>query len=87
MSEMITDNVNVQILDKPEDAPNYDESVTMLKVDKALIVCNGTVSGKPTVDLQMVDADGKKYLVMATGGIMEMLGSSVAGARQRTDGS
>ncbi len=73
--DMITQMVKINIEIAPEDAPNYDEKeTTMLRIETAIIVRNGTKSGKSTVDLQMIDKHGKKYLVMATGAIIDSIG-------------
>lgn len=58
-------------------APTYGEDVKMVRLAKAVVVPKGTVNGKPTVDLQLVDADGNKYLIMATGAIMTMISKIV----------
>lgn len=65
-------------------APKYSDDVTLLKIDTCIVVKNGTVDGNPSVDLQLTDENGKKYVVMATGGIIESIGSVVAGVRQRS---
>ncbi len=74
---MVTDSVTVKRFAKPEDAPKYNENWNMVRIENALIVDKGTVSGKPTVDLQMVDAYGNKHLVMTTAGIVSMLHSAI----------
>ncbi len=56
-----------------EDSPNYDDSWTMLKMTNAIITKRGTEGGKPTVDIQLFDEDGNKYIMMATGAIMMAL--------------
>jgi hypothetical protein len=75
----------MQSVDSPYDAPNYQEDWKMLRVTQCIIVGKGTVKGQPTVDIQMTDADGNKYLVMATGRILEMISSGVAGTRARLE--
>lgn len=81
-NNMITTDVSVQIVNTPAEAPNYDaKDTTIVKIAKAIVVGKGTESGKPTVDLQLVDAEGKQYLIMTTGAILEMLGGVAAGKR------
>lgn len=84
MSDMITNSINVKIVEEPSQAPAYGPDTELLRVTEAIVVANGTVSGLPTVDIQMVGTDGKKYLVMATGAVVEMLAGVIAGKRQAT---
>ena len=79
----ITTHFNVVLHDSPAEAPKYGEDVTMLRIDAALVVGNGMESGAPSVDLQMTDASGRKFLVMTTGSLLEMLGGAIAGERLR----
>ena len=80
---MITTGFIVEPQHTIESAPKYDESVTLIKVDKAIIVEKGTIDNNPTVDLQCSDIDGKKYVIMATGGILKMLISAIKGVENR----
>ncbi len=82
MSE-ITTHFDVEIVDSPSEAPKYADDVTLLRVDRALVVGKGMQSGAPSVDIQMVDSEGRKFLVMTTGSLLEMLGGAIAGKRQR----
>ena len=82
MSE-ITTHFNVVLHDSPAEAPKYGTDVTLLRIERALVVGKGMVSGAPSVDLQMTDASGRKFLVMTTGSLLEMLGGAIAGKRQR----
>jgi hypothetical protein len=86
VDKMITNHLEMEILDHPGEAPKYDADWIMLKATKAIIVGRGTVTGSPTVDLQFETADGKKYVMMATGGIIEALGGATQGKRQRDIG-
>jgi hypothetical protein len=38
-----------------------------IEISKAVVVRNGTESGKPTVDFVLTDETGQKYVVMLTG--------------------
>ena len=69
----------MEIVDTPNDAPNYreDPKWTGLEVTKCVIVDKGTQEGRPTVDIQLEDKDGKKYVAMATGKIISMIASTV----------
>ena len=83
--QMITSNLNIRIAKSVEDAPVYGNDFKIIKADAAIIVPRGTESGNPTVDIQLSDADGNKYLVMATGGIIEALGQVVEAKRVETN--
>jgi hypothetical protein len=65
------------------EAPKYGADVTLLRIERALVVGKGMQSGAPSVDIQMVDSEGRKFLVMTTGSLLEMLGGAIAGKRQR----
>jgi hypothetical protein len=80
---MITNNISVEVKESISEAPTYDKEWIQAKIDKAIIFKGGTTSGKPTVDLQLSDRKGKKYLVMATGGILEMVMAAIQGAKER----
>jgi hypothetical protein len=80
---MITNSLSIHLVDSPDDAPKYGEEFTMIKIDKCIIVNNGTVEGNSTVDLQLSDIKGNKYLIFATGKIIESLGMAVCGAMLR----
>lgn len=82
---MITDNMNIQITKGVEDAPKYGNDFKAVKIDTVVVVPRGTVNGNPTVDIQLSDADGNKYVVMVTGGIIETLASVVATKRIQTN--
>lgn len=84
---MITDMITINVADSVESAPKYEESVKLLKPTKAIIVPRGTIQVNLIVDIQMVDSEGNKYLIMATAGIIESLGAAVAGVRTRTTGN
>lgn len=79
----VTNSLKITIVDTPAEAPNYGQDTKMLRITDVIIVGKGTESGKPTVDLQMTDQAGNKYLVMATGAIMEMIGGAVTGKREK----
>ena len=78
----VTTHVNIQIVDSPEEAPTYNTDVTMVKMETCIIVGNGTVDGAPTVDIQLVDKDNKKYLIMLTGNLLEMIAGAARGKRE-----
>lgn len=82
--KMVTTNITVKIVDSPEKAPMYGDNYKPLKAETCIVVGNGTESGKPTVDIQLIDEEGERYLVMATGSILEQVGE-IIGARRKTD--
>ena len=77
--EIISNQINITIAETPDEAPKYHNTTTMLKLTKCIIVGNGTQAGKPTVDLQMIDTMGRKYLVTTTGAIIEGLAGVIKG--------
>ena len=79
---MITYVLNVDIFDRPEDAPNYGQDYTMVTITKVVIVGKGTEAKKPTVDLQLTDENGNTYLAMTTGAVIEMLGAATKSKRE-----
>ena len=82
MSGMISNMLSVTVADSPASAPAYEEGeFKMLKLNNAVVVKRGTDIGNPTVDLVFTDAEGGKYVVLATGGIIENLGGVVKSAR------
>ena len=74
---MITTNAKIRIIDSVSEAPKYTEDTPLLKIDTVLIVKEGMESGGPSVDIQLVDDKGKKYVIMASGGILASIGSVV----------
>jgi hypothetical protein len=69
-----------------EESPSYDEkNFSALDLKAAHIVERGTQQGNPTVDLLLVDNNGRQYVAVVTGNLLEMLGSAVAGVRARTN--
>ncbi len=82
---MITNSLAVEIKNTPEEAPNYGDDYKLIKAHTAIIVCNGTVKGNPTVDLQLTDKDGNKYIVMASAFVIEALNSAICGARKLSE--
>jgi len=85
----------IQVVDSPEHAPNYaaenkkagKHGIGWLALDitSAIIVCNGTEQGNPTVDLQLQDKNGNKYVAIATGGVIEALGQVVNVRREMAE--
>lgn len=81
---MVTNSMDVKVCDSVDEAPTYTEETPLLRIDQAVIVCQGTVTGAPTVDLIMSDHKGNKFVVMATGTILDMLAASVRGAHAKS---
>lgn len=86
MNHMITQRIDVELHDNPAEAPKYPPSFTMIKITKAVVIGRNTQGGKPTVDIQCEDANGKQFVIMVTGALVEMLGGSATGMRTRTGG-
>lgn len=78
---MITRSVVIEMVDSPDDAPKYGDDYKPVKIEKCIVVGHGTIQGNPSVDIQLADQQGNKYLVMATGGILEMIASAIKGKK------
>ena len=83
---MITNNIEIQIVKGVNDAVRYNKPWKALRIVRCVIVPQGTVGNLPTVDIQLSDEGGNKFIVLATGAILEALGSAIAGVRQRSEG-
>lgn len=78
---VISNNVNIQIFDSPENAPNYreinkaegGEYFKAGLMDTVRIVRNGTVQGNDTVDLQILDGNGNVFIVTTTARIIKQI--------------
>jgi hypothetical protein len=81
---MINNDIILELVDVPTQAPYYGEDFKMLKMVRGVVVGKGTIKGKPTIDIQLVDQDGNKYLVMATGGLLEMIAAAIRGKRMQS---
>lgn len=82
---MGTNNLKVKVVEL-DDAPDYNKEEGWIGIDitDVLVVKNGTVEGNPTVDLKFTDRDGKKYVAMITGGILEMLAGVIKGSKNES---
>lgn len=77
---MITNSVTLKIVDSPSEAPDYkklEEEYTLLQMKYCYVIANGTQEGNVTVDIQLVDEHGKKYVIMATGRIINMIAIAI----------
>lgn len=77
--------VAVKIVDSAssEDAPKYGKEVPALDLKNCIIVGKGMTDGSPSVDLVFTDLDGKQYVALVSGKIIEAIGGAVAGKRMR----
>lgn len=77
MSEFVTKSLQVTICQDAQEAIDkgyqYGADYAPLQITSAVIVRNGTESGKPTVDLILKDADGNKYVAMLTGALLKSI--------------
>ena len=80
---MISNSVSIKIVDSPEEAPNYTNDTMLLKMKRCIIVGKGTIKGNPTIDIQLTDDSGKKYVIMTTGAIITGISEAVKGKKQR----
>lgn len=84
----MSNHLKILVVDSPNEAPHYvrdHPDVRSATIDTAIVVRNGTESGKCTVDFQITDADGKKLVAMLTGNLVRNLVAIIDGAEQRTD--
>lgn len=44
-----------------------------IEIETAVVVLDGTESGKPSVDLVLVDQQGQRFVVMLTGALIKSL--------------
>lgn len=44
-----------------------------MEIETAVVVANGTESGRPTVDLVLIDQTGQRYVVMLTGALIKSI--------------
>lgn len=76
---MIHQHLDITICQDAEDAiaQGYvyrDPEVKSIRIERVIVVRRGTESGKPTVDLIMVDpATGQKYVAMLTGALVKTI--------------
>jgi hypothetical protein len=82
---MITKTLDISIKDSYKEAPQHYEDYTPVLIKKCIIVGKGTEAGKPTVDIQLIDDDGNKYIAFTTGAILESLGAAITGKRERDE--
>ncbi len=75
-------SVSIKSADSVGKAPKYGPEVVGLELEECVIVSKGTHHGLPSVDLVMKDENGKRYLVMTTGRVMEQLGGACQGVRE-----
>jgi len=73
--DIVSYDLKVTVVDCPDHAPTYNKDTEVLKFEEAIVVGRRTQAGNPTVDIQLRDHAGKKYLVMTTGALMEALGA------------
>ncbi|MEO0797465.1 MAG: hypothetical protein AAFX93_20115 [Verrucomicrobiota bacterium] len=80
-------SLNIKVADSVDSAPNYNQegNWTAVTLHSCLVVPNGTQLGKPTVDLQLTDKQGKKYVAMITGDLLIQAGAVIKGVADRPD--
>ena len=80
---MHTQHLKIEIKENASQAPNYNETTEFkgAVITKAIIVANGTTSGKSTVDLQIETDDGKKYVTMIGENLIVNLAAAMQASR------
>jgi hypothetical protein len=81
------EHLEVEVVDSYKDAPDYKKQGGWIGITlkKAIVVGKGMQSGAPTVDLQLTDVQGRHYVALVTGNIVEMLAGVVRGKRERDE--
>jgi len=74
----IMQHLKVAVCPSPEAASEagfiYDDtSYTRVEISTVVVVHNGTQDGNATVDIQLVDEQGNKYVVMVTANLLKSL--------------
>jgi hypothetical protein len=80
---MVTKSFSIQVVINPEQAPTYTTDWEGIEIKNCIIIVNGTQEGNPTVDIQGIDKDGKKYVMLVTGALMEGLSAAISGVKSR----
>ena len=74
----VVDSTKVIICPSPEQATLeghvYHTGYTGLDIARVVIVNNGMVSGRPTVDVVMTDSAGNNYVFMITAALLQSIG-------------
>lgn len=81
-----TNSLQINVADNPKSAPNYrnDGGWKAVDIDTAVVVLNGTESGKATVDFQISSPDsGERYVAMLTGELVKQLAATIEGAERQ----
>ena len=76
--------LNINLV-KGKDGPKYDNTIELNCIE-AVITEQGMESGLPFVDFVMEDRDGKKYLLVLTGRIVNMVSAAIRGVNLRNHG-
>lgn len=86
-ANMLSTAVSTRVANSPAEAPVYGDDTKMLRMTAVVVVSNGTQAGRPTVDIQMEDANGNKYLIMTTGALMTAINQVIVGSQIYNAGS
>lgn len=73
MHHMLSNIIAVRV-SQINEAPVYTNETTMIKIIDVIVVKKGMDDGQPTVDIQCEDIDGKKFMICATGAIINAIG-------------
>ena len=79
MTFAINTDLKFTICESPEAATEkgyvYRDEHKALRIDEVVVVKGGTVQGNSTVDLILIDEDGKKYVTMVTSKLLKAIPS------------
>lgn len=73
-------SLKIEICETPSDAPDYnlDKKFKTARLEKVIVVKNGTVEGNATLDLQFIDDEGNHFVAMTTARLIGVAVSACA---------
>ena len=74
----VHNNLRIVMCEDAEDAVKQGYNYTLpeykaIRVNKVVVVRDGTVNKKPTVDFILEDEQGQKYVMMITGALLKSI--------------
>ncbi len=79
-------SLSVKVCQTADEAPNWRRDFPGVKganVVDCVVVVNGTVGGKPTVDLHLRAEDGTEMVALVTASLLEQVVAVARGAAKR----
>lgn len=78
--------LKIKIHDSVDEAPHWNRDhadVRLVDIESAHIVCGGMASGKSSVDIEIVDLEGNRFVGILTGDLIKGLAKAIEGAENR----